>query len=75
MREAWRETPEPRDIPRYVKRGVWRRDGGQCGFVATNGQRCTERTFLEFHHIVPYALGGKATIGQHLAPLATGKSI
>jgi hypothetical protein len=52
----------PRDIPRQVQRAAWRRDGGQCGFVAPDGHRCTERTFLEFHHIRPYALGGLATI-------------
>jgi hypothetical protein len=51
-----------RDIPRPVKRGAWRRDGGQCAFVSGEGHRCTERTFLEFHHIRPYALGGLATV-------------
>jgi hypothetical protein len=51
-----------RDIPGHVQRAVWRRDGGQCGFVGKNGQRCTERTFLEFHHIVPHALGGLPTV-------------
>ncbi|HEU0109064.1 MAG TPA: HNH endonuclease signature motif containing protein [Vicinamibacteria bacterium] len=51
-----------RDVPREVQRGVWRRDGGQCGFVAPDGHRCTERTFLELHHIRPYALGGLATV-------------
>jgi hypothetical protein len=52
----------PRDIPRHVQRTAWRRDGGQCGFVAPDGHRCTERTFLEFHHIRPYARGGLATV-------------
>jgi hypothetical protein len=52
----------PRDIPRHVQRAAWRRDGGQCGFVAPDGHRCTERTFLEFHHIRPYGLGGLATV-------------
>ena len=51
-----------RDIPSDVQRGAWRRDGGQCGFVGKNGQRCAERTFLEFHHIKAYALGGAATL-------------
>ena len=51
-----------RDVPSDVKRTAWRRDGGQCGFVAHDGQRCTERTFLEFHHIQPYAQGGPATV-------------
>jgi hypothetical protein len=51
-----------RDVPRQVQRAAWRRDGGQCGFVAPDGHRCTERAFLEFHHIRPYALGGWATV-------------
>jgi len=42
-----------------VKREVWKRDGGQCAFAGTQG-RCTERGFLEFHHVVPYADGGPA---------------
>jgi hypothetical protein len=41
---------------------VGRRDGGQCAFVSGDGHRCTERTFLEFHHILPYAKGGPATV-------------
>jgi 5-methylcytosine-specific restriction endonuclease McrA len=57
-----KETSQSRDIPSAVKRGASRRDGGQCGFVAPNGQRCQERAFLEFHHIRPYALGGRATV-------------
>jgi hypothetical protein len=51
-----------RDIPSHVRRGVSKRDAGQCGFVGPGGQRCPERTFLEYHHIVPYALGGRATM-------------
>jgi hypothetical protein len=50
-----------RHIPAAVKRAVWQRDDGRCAFVGTNG-RCTERGFLEFHHVVPYAAGGKAVI-------------
>jgi len=36
-----------RHIPAEVKRVVWRRDAGQCAFVAPTGRRCTERTFLD----------------------------
>jgi hypothetical protein len=50
-----------RHIPAAVKRAVWARDGEQCAFVGTHG-RCAERGFLEFHHVVPYAAGGKATV-------------
>ena len=51
----------PRTIPRWVRRAVWRRDGGRCAFVSRDGRRCTERHFLQYHHIIPWALGGPAT--------------
>jgi hypothetical protein len=55
-----------RHVPAAVKREVWKRDGGQCAFEGTNG-RCAERGFLEFHHVVPYAMGGEtATINLQL---------
>jgi 5-methylcytosine-specific restriction endonuclease McrA len=46
-----------RYVPAAVKRAVWDRDGGQCAFVGAAG-RCSERGFLEYHHVVPYADGG-----------------
>jgi hypothetical protein len=51
-----------RHIPAEVKRQVWKRDGGRCAFMSRDGRRCTERRFLEFHHVEPYALGGPATV-------------
>ena len=50
-----------RHIPAAVRREVWKRDGGQCGFVGTQG-RCTERGFLELHHVRPHAVGGAAVV-------------
>ena len=50
-----------RHIPAAVRRAVWRRDGGCCAFVGTEG-RCGERAFLELHHVEPYAVGGAATV-------------
>ena len=55
---------ESRDIPNAVKRAVWRRDGGQCAYVAPTGRRCTERTFLEFHHVLAYARHGAPTVAN-----------
>jgi hypothetical protein len=52
-----------RRIPAAVRREVWRRDGGQCAFVGTRG-RCTERGFLELHHVVPFAEGGEASVSN-----------
>jgi hypothetical protein len=50
---------DSRYVPAAVKRPVWLREGGRCGFVGENGRRCTERGFLEFHHVNP---DGEATI-------------
>jgi len=37
---------------------------GRCAFVGTNGHRCNERRFVEFHHVDLYALGGEATMDK-----------
>lgn len=50
-----------RSVPAAVRRAVWKRDGGRCAFIGTQG-RCTETGFLEFHHVVPFAAGGETTI-------------
>ena len=36
-------------------------DEGRCAFISGT-RRCTETAFLEFHHVVPYANGGAATV-------------
>jgi len=53
-----------RHVPAEVKRAVWQRDAGQCAFVSSTGQRCTEHTFLELHHVQPYATQGPATVAN-----------
>jgi hypothetical protein len=53
-----------RDIPNGVKRAASHRDGGQCAYVAPDGRRCTERAFVEFHHVWTHAQGGPATVGN-----------
>jgi hypothetical protein len=62
-RQARAAARRSRHIPAAVKRDVWKRDGGQCAFVGSLG-RCTERGFLEFHHVIPYADGGETTAGN-----------
>jgi hypothetical protein len=56
------QAPAGRYIPADVRRTVWERDGGQCTFVSTAGQRCPARTRLEFDHILEVARGGQATV-------------
>jgi 5-methylcytosine-specific restriction endonuclease McrA len=54
-------APGSRHIPASVRRAVWARDGGRCAFEGNEG-RCSETAFLEFHHVVPFARGGNATV-------------
>jgi HNH endonuclease len=59
-RPARASAPGSRHVPAAVRREVWKRDAGQCAFAAET-RRCTERGFLEFHHVVPFADGGPTT--------------
>ena len=62
-RHARQRDDATRHVPAAVRREVWQRDGGQCAFVGSHG-RCDERGFLEFHHLVPFAVGGAATVAN-----------
>jgi hypothetical protein len=55
---------QSRTLPREVKCKVWARDAGQCAFVSSAGRRCTEGTFLEYHHVQPHAKQGPATVAN-----------
>lgn len=50
-----------RHVPAAMKRQVWKRDHDQCAFIGTEG-RCSERGFLEIHHVIPFADGGPTTV-------------
>jgi len=51
-------SPGVRGISAAVRRFVCKRDGNQCTYIGSGGQRCPERDRLEFHHDDPYGLGG-----------------
>jgi 5-methylcytosine-specific restriction endonuclease McrA len=51
-----------RRIPAAVRRVVWQREGGRCGYVGVSGNRCEATSYLEFHHVVPQSEGGQATV-------------
>jgi hypothetical protein len=57
-------APGSRHIPAEVKRTVWLRDLGRCAFRAPDGRRCSERGFVEFHHVRPYAESGEASVAN-----------
>jgi len=50
-----------RHVPAAVRRAVYERDRGRCAYIGASG-RCTERGFLEIHHVVPFARGGQTTV-------------
>ena len=54
-------APGSRHIAAEVQRQVWARDGGRCAFMARNGRRCSETSYLEYHHADPYVIGGEPT--------------
>lgn len=54
---------ESRCIPAHVRREVWARDLGRCAFVGPQG-RCTETGRLEYHHVLPFARGGTASVAN-----------
>jgi 5-methylcytosine-specific restriction endonuclease McrA len=47
-----------RHVPAAVRRAVHERDGSRCRYVDQQGQRCTARSGLEFHHRHPFGMGG-----------------
>lgn len=53
-----KERKSKRRASRWVRDIVWRRDGGRCAFISTDGVRCAARSRLEYDHIQPWALGG-----------------
>ena len=48
-----------RHIPAWIRRAVWRRDGGRCTFADAHGRRCGSRRALEYHHLENWAEGGE----------------
>jgi hypothetical protein len=55
-------APGSRYVAAKVRRAVWIRDLGRCAYVANTGHRCNTRSFVEFHHLEPYGVGGEATV-------------
>jgi hypothetical protein len=62
IRPGTDRSTSSRSVPSAVKRATSSRDAGQCAFISSTGRRCSERTFLEYHHVQPYAKQGPATV-------------
>lgn len=52
-----------RHVPAAVRRTVWTRDEGRCTFAGAEG-RCRETGRLEFHHVTPFARGGRTDVAN-----------
>lgn len=53
-----------RYIPAAVRRAVAERDGYRCTFVGADGHCCNEEAWLEYHHLKPFARGGKTSVAN-----------
>ena len=63
-RRADQKKPS-RHINAATRDAVYKRDGGRCTYVGSNGKRCNSNWDLEIHHSeVPYARGGSNTINN-----------
>jgi 5-methylcytosine-specific restriction endonuclease McrA len=51
-----------RAVPADLKRAVWQRDQGRCGFISKDGHRCGATRALEYAHLHPWAKGGEHTL-------------
>jgi hypothetical protein len=60
-RAARPTSPASRNIPADVERAVWHRDQGQCSFEGPH-HRCEERSYLEYHHLTPWIVGGEPSV-------------
>jgi hypothetical protein len=54
--------PDSPDVPAWMQRAVWERDGGRCAFVGKNGRRCNSTWCLQYHHVIARAQGGLTTV-------------
>jgi hypothetical protein len=61
-RAARGRSDNPRYIPAWMKRAVWKQCQGRCTHPGENGHRCETRERLEFDHIIPVARGGRTTV-------------
>lgn len=53
-------NPESRRVPPSVRDIVWRRDGGRCSCVNSDGSRCDMTRWLELDRVKPWASGGRS---------------
>src|SRR5204862_6279928 len=71
-RNASADTAKPpaakrtRRVPVAVKAAVWKRDHGRCAYLAQDGRRCESRDFLEYDHVIPWAVAGRSDCADNI---------
>ena len=56
------QDPKARILTAALKRKIHSRAGSRCEILsAITGERCPETSRLEYHHIVPFSVGGQTT--------------
>jgi hypothetical protein len=64
-RPATKSANRSRHISAKTLDAVYKRDGGRCAYVGSNGKRCDTKWDLEIHHDgVPFARGGNHAINN-----------
>jgi hypothetical protein len=51
-----------RFIPAQLQYAILLRDEGRCTQIGLKGERCSERRWLDIHHVLPLSQGGKTTL-------------
>jgi 5-methylcytosine-specific restriction endonuclease McrA len=50
--------PVVRRIPVATKRKIHQKEGGRCSYRGADGRLCGAESFLQIHHLRPWAQGG-----------------
>lgn len=56
------QNPARQPIRDHVKHGVMLRDQGQCTHTDNLGVRCSQKRWIDLHHVKPFAKGGENSI-------------
>lgn len=70
-----RAASKTRRVPAWIRRIVWSRDEGRCSYRSPGGARCESKRFLQYDHIVPWALGGRSDDASNIRLLCRAHNL
>ncbi|MGE3759068.1 MAG: HNH endonuclease, partial [Pseudobdellovibrionaceae bacterium] len=65
------KSPQRKKLSAETKHALNLRDGRQCTEMGPSGQRCENRRWLDYHHIIPISAGGADEL-ENLVTLCRG---